>query len=97
MMGILGWPPSEVWPLTLRELVLPYEARVMDAWDHTAATSAMLHNLQCIVIGIASKARPKPRPMSYFHPYRRKKNQGLKINQSNFGLLKTLGAMIVRN
>ena len=85
-----------MWSLTLRELVLPYEAKVMCDWDHTATLSSMLHNLSSIVVSAVSKARPKPRPMNYFHPYRKKSNQGLKINHDNFGMLKTLGALIAR-
>lgn len=66
-------------------------------WDHTSVLAAGIYNLTCAVINIISKSKARPRPPSYFHPYRERPKVGMTISQGNFTDLRSIGnAMCVR-
>lgn len=94
--AVLGWSPQQWEDLTLRELLLSHDAYLLDRWDHTAHTAAMLHNLSITVVGLASKSRPRPRPMTYFHPFRKHARSGLAITPGNIHVLKQVINSVVR-
>lgn len=93
MMGVLNWHPDQVWPLTLRELTLIYEAKIVNDWDHTACLSALTHNLTVVVcqLGSGGKSKARSRSMLHFHPFRAKKPLGLRITSANISDLKLIG------
>lgn len=93
MMGVLRWRPKDIWPLTLRELILIYEAAIINDWDHTAATSALIHNLTVIVcqLGSGGKSKARPKSMTHFHPFRSKKSEGMRISAANIQDLRMIG------
>lgn len=73
------------------------DARLLEDWDHTASIQASIYNLTTVVMNIASKARVKPKTMFDFHPFRKKKVQGVNINTGNFNKLRSLGGLIRAN
>lgn len=64
-------------------MLISHDSYLLDRWDHTAHTAAMIHNLSIVVIGLVSKNPPKPRPFSYFHPFRKSKRRGLSVTPDN--------------
>lgn len=82
--------------MTLRELVDHHDAFLLERWDHTASTSMLLYNLTVIVSNITSKSRAKGRQFEDFHPFRKKKRRGMRVNAKNFGVLRTLGNAIAK-
>lgn len=99
MMGVLRWKPKDVWPLTLREFTLIYEAAIVNDWDHTASLSSIIHNLSVIVcqLGSGGKTRARPRSMTHFHPFRTKRPTGHRVTAENIQLLKPIGAIMARH
>lgn len=98
MVSLVGWQPSELWApgVTLKQLTIVYDARLLDSWDHTSTVGALIHNLTTIVIGAVSKRSSiKPKSMTDMHPFRTTKRRGLVITKDNFQVLRTLGNAIV--
>lgn len=96
MIGVLGWKPKDAWPLTLRDFILIYEAKVINDWDHTATTAALIHNLTVVVcqLGSGGKSKAKPKSMLHFHPFRAKRPQGLRITADSIQDLKMIGTIM---
>lgn len=97
MLAVLGWQPSELWRpgLTLKQLCITYDAKLIGDWDHTSSLAALIHNLTTVVISIGGKTKVKPKSATELHPYRRKKRKGLVINRDNFQILRTIGNALV--
>jgi hypothetical protein len=95
MAGVLQWSPDKWLGLTLRQLVTPYDAYLVNTWDHTATVACLLHNIQATVINMGSKTRVKPKSLFDFHPYRKKPYAGLRIGPKNMHLLRQLGNLII--
>ena len=95
MMGAVGWKWSDIAMLTLREVVIQYDAHLVTRWDHTAQLSAMLYNLTATVHNLVGKSKVKTKATLDFHPYRKKgRKAGLKITPDNMSVLKQLGHAI---
>lgn len=82
--------------LTLKELVIRYDATVLNEWDRTATLAALLYNVQATVINCNTKSRIKPKTIFDFHPFREKKLVGLKVSPKNISVLRMLGKALVR-
>lgn len=91
MMGVLGWTPTIVDRCTLKTLVVAYEAKLIDAWNHTAHICSAVHNLTVLVSYLGGKSKMKPEPPIEFHPLlRHKKRKGLRITHKNFQDLRAI-------
>lgn len=62
----------------------------MSRWDHTALLAAETHNLGVLLAHFKTEGKSKMqvKTMQDFHPFRKKQQQGLIINNDNFGILK---------
>jgi len=91
----MGWTKHIYLDLTLKELLVAYDAKVVHDWDHTSLLASLIYNLQCVVTGIMSKSKPKPKSPIDLHPFRqREKKSGLKIGPKNIAMLKLVGDTI---
>ena len=77
--------------VTFKALLIAHDVALLSQWDHTASIQASIHALSCVVISAVSKAKPKPKPASYFNPYRKRKREGLQITHENFNMLRVIG------
>lgn len=93
-MGVMGLSWRDVENRTFRELIISQDAYLLDRWDHTATLSALIHNLGCVVVSVASKAKPKPKGPDHFHPFRFTKKDGMVITADSFQNLKMVGNLI---
>ncbi len=96
MAGTLRWSPDKWKPLTLRQLVIHYDAYLIDRWDHTATVAVLLHNLQATVVNLVAKSAAKPKTFYDLHPYRKNPKPGLSITPENFNVLRDIGNALVR-
>lgn len=98
MIGVLGWNPESIWPLTFKELIQAYDAKIVTDWDGWATLAAGLYNLTVTVHNIMGKRRISPKSMFDIHPYRKPpKKRGLHITPENFSILREIGnAMVSR-
>ena len=87
MLAQMRWKPKDADDLTLREVIIFYDNTIVHEWDHTASLLAMIHNSITVNISINSKARPPAKGPIDFHPYRKRKRKGVKLNKSNFNVL----------
>jgi hypothetical protein len=80
--------------MTLKELITQYESKIIADWDHTAVEVCSIYNLNVTVIrAFGSKA--KPRKPEDFHPFRKKRQEGLKVTRENIDVLRVMaGAML---
>ena len=60
----------DVMQYTLRQLIVSYEACVIDKWDHTTQLYVPAHNIIQLVAILGSKKRPKMKSFYDMHPYR---------------------------
>jgi hypothetical protein len=78
--------------LTLRQLVLIYDQKLLDSWDHTAYLYSITYNLLVVVSSALSKGgKAKIVTAAQCHPYRENKESqgdGLKVTHDNFEALK---------
>ena len=93
--GTLRYTERDIQPMNLRELIIAYQAYLVDSWDHTSTTAALLYNLTALVASFG-KVRVKPKTLQDFHPFRRKRATGLRITQKTIGVLRELGDSLVR-
>ena len=93
MIGILGWNPNDVWSLTLRELVIAYDAKLVNQWDQSAMIATLTANISVVVLNLMGK-RERPKQMTDFHPFRISKRRGAII--TDIKLLKPVGDALVR-
>jgi len=93
MAAHAGVASAELWSegYTLKRLIIAYDTKLLNEWDHTSVLASGIYNLTCAVINIVSKSKATPRPPSYFHPYRETKKTGMPITQDNFSALKSFG------
>jgi hypothetical protein len=93
MMGVLGWTPDVIDRMTLRTLIIAYEARLVDQWNHTANICSGIHNLTVLVSHLGGKSKMKAEPPIEFHPLlRHKKKKGFSITKKNFQDLRSIFA-----
>ena len=91
MMGVLGWDPRVTMEGSLRTLVVAYEAKVVNDWNHTAQLSSHIYNLSVLVSSFGGKSKMKPEPPIAFHPLlKHKQKKGYKITKKNFGDLRSI-------
>ena len=83
--------------MTLKDLMISYDMFLLEKWDHTATLASLTYNLTTVVINITSKSKIKPRAMTEFHPYREKKQKGMKINPGNIKALKGIANVLAGN
>lgn len=79
--------------MTLKELVLQWDAYQIDRWWHTALLAQQLYNIQTILVNaLSKKSKMKPKNITEFHPYVEKSKPAMtRITKKNFGLLKVIG------
>ncbi len=70
---------------------------LLSRWDHTSVLAAGTYNLMCVVLNITSKSKAKPRPPSYFHPFRETSKSGVSIRPENFEDLRIIGNALCSN
>jgi hypothetical protein len=93
MLGILGWPPTQLACLNYRQLLVAYQAKVIHDWDQTVLLASQLSLLQCTVISLVGKAPPM---LTYeeLHPYPSRKLKPTKkqadITPQNIGVLRRM-------
>jgi hypothetical protein len=92
MIGVIGWTPADVWPLTMREFIQAHDAVLVSKWDHTASNVSMVHNLIVTVNNALYKKKQRPKSLIDFHPYRSstESRHGV-ITPDNFELLERVG------
>ena len=70
--------------MSLRELIVGYDAVLINAWDHTAVITCQIYNLMTVTgAAFGAKSRAGPRSPAHFNPYRkpeRKRNAVSDIN-----------------
>ncbi len=93
MIGILGWSPQDIWSLTLREVVIAHDARLMNQWDQTATIATLTANVSVVILNVLGK-RQSPMTFTDFQPYRQAKKRGAAI--TDIRLLKPIGDALVR-
>lgn len=93
--------PDDVMSWTLKRFLLHYDAYCLESWDHTAAITAMLHNLIATVANTAqgSKTRIKPVSMQDMHPYRKTSSDPSrkKITARNISTLRLIAGNLYRS
>lgn len=80
--------------MSLKDLILMHDAYLLDRWDGPAIVASQVYNLTIVVLRILSKSGAKSRSFEDFHPYRAKEKRGLKINKSNFHLLRQVANLL---
>lgn len=73
--------------MTLRQLLIYYDSKILDTWDHTSSVLAMIYSLICTVVGLGG-SNIKHRTPSSFHPYRSQETKGMKVTKKNIKDLK---------
>jgi len=84
--------------LTLRELRILDDAKLLADWDQTTAINVGIQHLTSVVVNALSKnAKIKPSSFEDMHPYRQKTQQrGLQITHKNFKSLKKIIGAVCR-
>lgn len=87
--------------MTLKELVLAYDAKLLNDWDHTAMLAASVSHLQYTVCSLVKKPKGRMRDFFDYHPYRKEEERkqqtsGVKITPQNIGTLKMIATALAR-
>jgi len=91
MLGVIGWTIDAVANLTLRQVTDAYDAKVLNDWDQTSSIACGIANVSGIMVSYMSKKRVRPRDMTDFHPYRKKKRRGMIVQPEDIGVLRMVG------
>ena len=86
--------------MTLKDLVISYDAYLIDSWWHTAFINTQLYNLQATVTNaLGAKRKMRPKSVSEFHPFVAKTPVGkrtLKGRPADMSFLKAMGNALCR-
>jgi hypothetical protein len=92
MCGAMCLSPIETAGLSLRELVIRYDAFLLDRWDHTSSIVAQLANVISTVNNLVATQKIKPKGMMDVHPYRKRPRRGMAVG--NISDLKMIGSLM---
>lgn len=88
MAGVLGLASKDWLNLTLKQLTIQYDAKLLHDWDLQSTQSSIMYNIGVIVMSFGGKSRAKPKTALDLHPYRKSIKRGLSITHENFDILK---------
>lgn len=85
--------------MTLRQFLWYHDSYLLASWDHTAQTSAMIHNLLSVVANaLGGKNKIKPQLPNHFHPYKQEdKPKTHRVTAGTIHVLRHIGNNMVRD
>lgn len=85
--------------MTLKEYCWYHDAYLLTSWDHTAQTSAMVHNLLSVVANaLGGKKKVQPKEPNAFNPFRQDKvSRTQKVTASTIHVFRHIGNNMIRD
>lgn len=75
----------------MRQLLVAYDARLLETWDHTAAVITMQHNILATVHNMLATTKITPDDAIAHHPYRQsKQNTGTNVTAGNITCMRSV-------